>query len=56
MSRTLIFWREHVLVISWTEDCIEFFSVLECPKSMFLIFPILYDSSAENRPGGLEDL
>ena len=63
MSRTPIFWREHGLAISWTVDCIEFLSVLECPKSVFGSFPVIYDISAfifradrRNRSGGLEDL
>ena len=63
MSRTLNFWREHVLAISCLVDCIEFLSVLECPKSVSGSFPILYDISAfisradrRNRPGGLEDV
>ena len=62
-SNKLIFCRKPVLDISWLVDFIAFFSVLECPKSVFLIFPILYDISAfisradrRNRPGGLEDL
>ena len=62
MSRTLIFWREHVLAISCLVDCIEFFSVLECPKSMFGSFPIIYDISAfisradrRNRSGGFRE-